>query len=154
MDSSKCKAQSKVRRVLLVTTAIVGALGSALLSAQDQGVKASNGWVKQPAAGETQTMAFVTIENPGMYEVNVVSARSDAAGKVELRDAAQSGQASREAIAFITVPAYGRVDMSPAGVHLLLLEMKRPIKEGDAVTLTLSTDSDITLTVAARVRTD
>jgi copper(I)-binding protein len=59
-----------------------------------------------------------------------------------------------QAVTFINVPAYGRVDMSPAGVHLVLLDMKRPIKEGDAVTLTLATDSDVTLTVAAQVRTD
>jgi copper(I)-binding protein len=143
-------------RRLVATSAItiVAALASVVPSAQDKGVNASNGWVKLPATGETQAMAFVTIENPGMYEVNVVSARSDAAGKVELRDAAQSGEASRKAITFITVPAYGRVDMSSVGVHLLLLDMKRPIKEGDALTLTLSTDSDITLTVAARVNKD
>jgi copper(I)-binding protein len=146
---------SRTRR-LVATSAItiVAALASVVPAAQDKGVNASNGWVKLPATGETQAMAFVTIENPGMYEVNVVSARSDAAGKVELRDAAQSGEASRKAITFITVPAYGRVDMSSVGVHLLLLDMKRPIKEGDAVTLTLSTDSDITLTVAAQVNKD
>jgi copper(I)-binding protein len=120
-------------------------LTSAVLAGQDKGVKASNAWVKLPAAGETGTMAFVTVENPGMYEANVTSAKADVAGKVEMREAGQ-------AVTFITVPAYGRVDMSPAGVHLALLELKQPIKEGDAVTLTLSTDSDITLTVAARVR--
>ena len=120
---------------------------SGFLTGQDKGVKASNGRVKLPAAGETQATAFVTVENGGMYEVNITSATSDAAGKVEMRDGGQ-------AVTFINVPAYGRVDMSPAGVHLVLLDMKRPIKEGDAVTLTLATDSDVTLTVAAQVRTD
>jgi len=120
---------------------------SGLLAGQDKGVKASNGRVKLPAAGETQATAFVTVENGGMYEVNITSATSDAAGKVEMRDGGQ-------AVTFINVPAYGRVDMSPAGVHLVLLDMKRPIKEGDAMTLTLATDSDVTLTVAAQVRTD
>jgi copper(I)-binding protein len=124
----------------------IAALCSAVLAAQDKGVKASNGWVKLPASGETQAMAFVTLENPGMYEVNITSARADAAGKVEMRDAGQ-------AVTFINVPAYGRVDMSPGAVHLVLLAVKQALKEGDAVTLTLATDSDITLTVAAQVRT-
>jgi copper(I)-binding protein len=128
----------------LVMAAVL-VVAPAVLTGQDKGVKASNGWVKVPGAGETNAMAFVTIENPGMYEVNITSATADAAGKVELHDASQ-------AVTFITVPAYGRVDMSPAGVHLMLLDMKRPIKEGDAVTLTLATDADITLTVAAQVR--
>jgi|SRR5215471_3873625 len=129
----------------LVIAAVL-VVAPAVLTGQDKGVKASNGWVKLPGSGETNAMAFVTVENPGMYEVNITSATADAAGKVELRDAGQ-------AVTFITVPAYGRVDMSPAAGHLVLLDMKRPIKEGDAVTLRLATDSDITLTVAAQVRT-
>jgi copper(I)-binding protein len=138
---------SGTSRGVVVWAIGIAALCSIVLAAQDKGVKASNGRVRLPAAGQTQATAFVTVENGGMYEVNITSATSDAGGKVEMRDGGQ-------AVTFINVPAYGRVDMSPAGVHLVLLDMKRPIKEGDAVTLTLATDSDITLTVAAQVRTD
>ena len=121
-------------------------MASVAVAGQDKGVRASNGWVKLPASGETQALAFVTIENPGMYEVNVTAATADAAGKVEMRDAGQ-------AVTFINVPAYGRIDMSPGGVHLVLLGLKHALKEGDTVTLTLATDSDMSLTVAAQVRT-
>jgi periplasmic copper chaperone A len=130
---------------LVMVAALV--VASAVLTGQDKGVKVSNGWVKVPGAGETNAMAFVSVENSGMYEVNITSAASDAAGKVEMRDAGQ-------AVTFINIPAYGRVDMSPGGVHLMLIGVKRPLKTGDAVTLTLATDSDITLTVAAQVRTE
>jgi len=116
-----------------------------MLNGQDRSVKASNGWVKQPAAGETEAMAFVTVENPGMYEINVTSAKADVAGKVELRDDGQT-------ITFITVPAYGRVDMAPKAVHLQLVGLKQPLKEGDTIALTLSTDVDVTLEASAIVR--
>jgi periplasmic copper chaperone A len=128
---------------LWIAVAVV--LASAVLNGQDRGVKASNGWVKLPAAGEIEAMAFVTIENPGMYEVNVTGAKSDAAGKVELRDGGQS-------VTFINVPPYGRVDMAPGGIHLLLIGLKQPLRGGDTVALVLSTDVDVTLTVSARVR--
>jgi copper(I)-binding protein len=134
---------SETRRWFAVAVVV---MASVAVAGQDKGVKASNGWVKLAASGEAQAMAFVTIENPGMYEVNVTSATADAAGKVEMRDAGQ-------AVTFINVPAYGRIDMSPGGVHLLLLDMKHALKEGDTVALTLATDSDMTLTVAAQVRT-
>ena len=119
-------------------------MATAVLAGQEKRVSASDGWLKLPAAGETQAMAFVTIENPGMYEVNVTSATADAAGKVDLRDAGKT-------VDFITVPAYGRTDMAPGGVYLLLRDLKRALKEGDTVTLTLSTDVDITLKVVATV---
>jgi periplasmic copper chaperone A len=127
----------------LVLTAVVAV--SALLAGQDKGVKASNGWVKVPGSGETEAMAFVTVENSGMYEINITSASADAAGKVELRDGGQ-------AVTFINVPAYGRVDMAMTGAHLRLIGLKRALKEGDMVALTLSTDMDVTLNVTATVR--
>jgi copper(I)-binding protein len=127
--------------IFLVAAATAG------LAGQDKRVTASDGWVKLPAPGETQAMAFVTIENPGMYEVNVTSATADAAGKVDLRDAGKT-------VDFITVPAYGRTDMAPGGAYLMVRDLKRTLKEGDTVTLTLSTDVDVTLKVAASVRKD
>jgi copper(I)-binding protein len=133
---------SSVRTLLglvFVTALTAGAL------AQEKKVAASSGWVKTPAAGETQAPAFVSIENPGMYEVNVTAASADAAAKVELRDGSK-------AVTFINVPAFGSVEMTSAGGHLHLIGLKRPLKEGDTVTLTLSTDVDVTLTVQASVR--
>jgi len=131
-----------MRRVATLLCLLV--LGPALL-AQEKKVAAADGWVKTPAAGDTQALAFVTIDNPGMYEVNVTSAMSDAAAKVELRDGSQ-------AVTFISVPAFGSLDMTPGGGHLLLTGLKRSLKDGDSVTLTLATDVDVTLTVRAVVR--
>jgi len=142
VPSSQCKVQSAAPFVAFATAVV---LACATLAGQDKGVKASNGWVKLPAPGETQAMAFVTVENPGMYEVNITSASADAAGKVELRDAAQT-------VTFINVPPYGRVDMAPASVHLMLIGVKRSLKEGDAVALKLTTDVDVVLEVNALVR--
>ena len=135
---------------------IAGMLAAAALIAaaapQPKRVAASSGWVKLPAAGETGAMAFVAIENPTMYEIYVVSATADAAGKVELRDGAQRGDARLKPVEFISVPAYASVDMKPESVHLMLLDLKRPLKEGDKVTLTLATDNAGSLEVAAIVR--
>jgi periplasmic copper chaperone A len=134
---------------MFVTKSVAAAaalvLASAVVAGQDKGVKASNGWVKLPASGGAQTMAFVTLENPAMYEINITSATADAAGNVELRDDGRS-------VTFINVPAYGRVDMSETGAHLLLNGLTKPLKNGDTVTLTLSTDMDVTLSVPAVVR--
>ena len=140
------------RRAACAVATMFVALAFAALAAQGKRVTASESRVRLPAAGETQAMAFVTIENPTMYGIYLVSATADAAGKVELRDGSQSGNARLKPVAFISVPAYDRIDMEPGGPHLLLLDLKRPLKEGDKVALTLSTDNAGTLEVSAIVR--
>ncbi len=137
---------------MLKFAGMFAALALTIAAAQPRRVAASSGWVKLPAAGETAAMAFVAIENPTMYEIYVTSATADAAGKVELRDGGQSGDARLKPVEFISAPAYGRVDMEPGGPHLLLLDLKRPLKEGDKIGLTIVTDNAGSLEVTAVVR--
>ena len=87
-----------------------------------------------------------------MYDIYITAATTDVAGKVELRDAGQSGEARLKPLEFITVPAYGSAYMSSNGVHLALLDLKRPLNAGDAVTLILKTDGGATLPVTAAVK--
>jgi copper(I)-binding protein len=136
---------------------IAWALGALLVStslpvAQGKRVAASESWVKLPAPGESGAMAFVAIENPTMYGIYVTSASSPSAGKVELRDGSQAGDARLKAVEFLSVAAYDRLDMSPGGPHLVLLDLKNPLKEGDRIALALVTDNAGTLEVTAVVR--
>jgi copper(I)-binding protein len=125
--------------------------GAAVLSAQ-KSISASNAWVKVPAAGETSAMAFVNIDNPTMYDVFFTSGTSNAAGKVELRDKSKGADPKAQAVEFITVPAYGSLTMDQNGVYVALLELKRPLKQGDMVSLTLSSQDGAKVDVMAAVR--
>jgi copper(I)-binding protein len=86
-----------------------------------------------------------------MYDIYVISASSDAAGTVQLRGPAAGGGAPA-AIKEAAVPAYDSLEMKPAGTHLWLTDLKRPLKPGDTITLVVVTDSGVTLQVQAEVR--
>jgi copper(I)-binding protein len=141
----------RISTVVLATMVGVATLSSmsGQVAAQAKVVAASEGWVKTPAAGETTAAAFALIRNPTMYDVFVTSASADVAGSVELRQAAPG--TSGKAVPQITVPAYESVRLGPAGLHLLLKDLKAPLKEGSTVNLTLTTDQGV-LKVAAVVR--
>jgi periplasmic copper chaperone A len=124
--------------------AILGVVGA---QAGQQAPKASSGWVKLPAAGGTSTEAYVVVENPGMYAIYLLTATSDVAGSVEIR---QTGKDA--ALEEVTVPAYGSIDMDAKGVHLLLKDLKKPLAEGDKVSLTVVTELGIKLQVDAVVK--
>lgn len=103
-----------------------------------------------PAAGATDTLAFVTVDNGTMYEIYIVGAETDVADAVELRQTDAGGKAS--VVKEVPVPSFDRLDMSAKGVHLRLAGLKKPLKAGDTVTLILLTDGGTALEVAASVK--
>lgn len=127
------------------------ALMATPLAAGQKPVTASKAWLKAPASGEAGTAAFLTVENPGMYDIYVTAATTDAAGMVQLR-APGAGGAPPAAIKEAVVPAYDSLEMKPGGTHLWLTDLKKPLKAGDTITITLTLDSGAALQVQAEVR--
>jgi copper(I)-binding protein len=121
-------------------------LGAASGSAQDDNPKASEGWVKLSSEGETSASAFALVQNPSMYDVYLVSAASEVAGKVELR------QGSDKEPKELMVAAYGKLTMKPDGAHVVLMDLKRPLEEGESIPITITTDSSLKIRFNAVVR--
>jgi len=86
-----------------------------------------------------------------MYDIYLISAATEVAAGVELRD---TDEGEAKTLREITVPAYGSVRMKADGVHLQLMDLERPLKEGETILLTLTTDGAIKLRVQAPVRVD
>jgi len=139
-------------RRLAIFLLFVAALAAPL--AAQKTLSASKAWVKAPAAGATSTTAFVVVDNPTMYDVYVMSAETDVAGSVTFQRTAASPDAKAEPVAQVTAPAYDSVELTPDGVHMLLSGLKNPLKPGDTVSLSLTTDNGIVLEVSAVVKND
>jgi periplasmic copper chaperone A len=91
------------------------------------------------------TSVYLTLNNPSMYDIYVMSATSDAAGKVEL----YSGE---KAVENLTVAAYGSLTLQAGGAFLRLSEMKRELKAGESVSVSIVTDGGVTIVAAATVK--
>ncbi len=116
-------------------------------------LSASGAWVREPVPGRTVTAAFVVIENPGAADLQIVGATCDAAGIVEMHEMVRSGDMMKMApVKSIAVPAKGKVELKPGGLHLMLFELNKPLKEGDTVNLTLTTDTGAKVQAAAAVK--
>lgn len=128
---------------------ILAALLVASLVEQQKVVSASKAWIKAPAAGDTTAVAFVVVDNPTMYDVYLVSASTDVAGKVQFQKVVGT---NTEVIEHLTAPAYDSIEFKPGGNQLLLLDLKRPLKPGEKVWITLATDGGTTIEAEAEVR--
>jgi periplasmic copper chaperone A len=135
---------------LAVLTAATPALDRGLVARTQPTIRVSQAWIEAPG-GSTEATAFVTIDNGTMYDVYIVGAETEAAAVIELHDTPQ-GASAPAAVKEVSVPAYGRLEMSRESVHLRLASIARPLKAGDDVTLVLYTDGGERLAVTATVK--
>jgi copper(I)-binding protein len=70
--------------------------------------------------------------------VRIVGGFSTAAAKVEIHEmTSDNGVMRMRAIPGIEVPAGQTLSLKPGGYHVMLIDLKQPIKAGDAVPITL-----------------
>lgn len=94
-------------------------------------------WVRPTAPGAKVGGAFMTLLG-GKEADRVVSASSPAAEAVELHThIMEGGIAKMRPVPAIDLPAGGRVELKPGGLHLMLINLKAPLKAGESIPLKL-----------------
>ncbi len=102
-------------------------------------VRIESGWVRQPPVATATTLAaYGTLVNTGARPVTLAGASSNAAASVSLHETMMHGTtAMMRGVDRLVVPAGGRVELAPGGMHLMLEQPKFAAKPGDRITITL-----------------
>jgi copper(I)-binding protein len=100
-------------------------------------VKVEDPWVRATVPAQTATGAFMRLS--ASSNLRLVDARSPVAGRVEIHDSQtdRNGIVRMRAISGMDLPAGGTVEFRPGGYHIMLMDLKRQMKVGDEVPLTL-----------------
>jgi len=105
--------------------------------------------------GAKVAAGYMTITNNGTAADRLVSASSPAAGKVEIHEMTMQGDVMKmhQLSGGLLVGAGKTISLAPGGYHLMLVELKAPLKKGDKVPVTLNFEKagkiDVTLDVQA-----
>lgn len=94
-------------------------------------------WVRGTVAQQKATGAFFQITHPAGGKL--VSATSPAAGVVEIHEMAMDGSTMkmRALPNGLDLPAGTPVELKPGGFHVMLMDLKAPLKAGESVDLSL-----------------
>lgn len=109
----------------------------------------TDAWVKAAPSG--MTAMFGMLKNSGSAPVTVTKAATDLAGMVQLHETVtENGVAKmREKAGGFVIPAGGMFELKPGGNHVMLMDLKKAVKAGDEVEVTLSLSDGSTLMVKA-----
>jgi copper(I)-binding protein len=96
-------------------------------------------WTRATPGGAKTGGGFLTIENKGSAPDKLVGVSADAAGKVEVHEMAMDGgvMKMRPVEGGLTIDPGKTVKLAPGGLHLMMTDLKSPLKQGDKLPVTL-----------------
>ena len=94
-------------------------------------------WVRGTVAQQKASGAFMQITSA--QGGRLVSVQSPAAGVAEVHEMAMDGNVMkmRAVDGGLELPAGKTVELKPGGFHVMLMDLKQPLKDGDRLPLTL-----------------
>ena len=133
--------------------ALATILGGAAAQTRPSELVVTNAWARQPLAPQNNSAVYLSLENTTSTPRAVVSVTAQVAEKAEMHETSMEGGLMKMTpVKEIVVPAKGKVEFTPGGYHIMLFGVKKPLKPGDVVNLTLKLDDHASIPVAATVR--
>ncbi len=125
-----------MRSALLVISLL--SLTTAAHGAESGTVKPSDAWARESLPGKDISAAYLTLTNVGNEADALVGASSEAAKSVELhRMTMTNGTMKMEHVPEITLPAGGKAELAPGGLHMMLFGLEHALEAGDHLQITL-----------------
>jgi copper(I)-binding protein len=123
-----------MRQIIML---VAGALLSLSAAAADPGVTVGDAWGRATAPGQDSgSVQFSITSNKA---AKLVAITSPAAGAVEIHSMAhEDGKMKMRAVESLALPAGKAVDLGKNGNHVMLLNLKQPLKAGDSIPLSLT----------------
>jgi copper(I)-binding protein len=122
-------------------------------TAQAQGILVNDAWIRGIPPSATTTAAFMTIQNTGPNEMVLKSASSEIAVIVQIHTMEQVGEIMKmKEVGELRVPAKGQTVLAPQGYHIMLIDLLKPITEGETIPLSLNFADGTIVSVDAVVR--
>jgi len=123
---------NRLSRTLLAAAIFAAAFASPAFAQ----VTLKDPWVRATVPGQKATGAFMQIS--AQAGARLVEVRSSVAGVAELHEMSMEGTTMKmRAVPGIDLPTGKAVELKPGGYHVMLMDLKQPLLEGQSVALTL-----------------
>lgn len=145
-------------RLLAAALAVLLTLSTAPGSADEPAAKLGAlrieaAWARPTAAAAANGAAYFTIHDEGTEPDRLIKAGSPAAGMVELHTHLVEGNVMRmRPVEAIEVHPGTPTVLQPGGLHVMLMGLKAPLKEGERMPLTLTFEKAGTVTIEVPIQ--
>ena len=114
--------------------ALGGGFATSVVHAQEVTIKEP--WVRGTVRGQKTTGAFMHLT--ATEAATLVSVESPVAGTVQIHEMKMENDVMKmRAIPRLDLPAGKAIELKPGGYHVMLMDLKQPLKKGEAVPISL-----------------
>ena len=136
----------------LAAIALSTVLPASAHEATSNGVTVAHPWARATPGGSTVGVAYLEIKTADGVTDRLVSAASPAAGRAELHTHIKDGEVMRmRHVDTIALKPGAALVFGPRGDHVMLMDLKAPLKAGDLIKLTLTFEKAGPIEVEATV---
>lgn len=116
-------------------------------------VSVENPFARAVPPGQPNSASFMTLVNTSDVDHSIKSASSPVAATVELHTHTNNnGVMEMRQVPQIDVPAKGRTELKPGGLHVMLIGLQQELKVGATAPITLTFEDGSTTTVDAPIQ--
>ncbi|MCL5997935.1 MAG: copper chaperone PCu(A)C [Chloroflexi bacterium] len=139
---------------VVVSAMLAGCAGAAPSSDQPSQITVKDAWARPVvASGDANGATYLIIENKGGPD-RLISVSGDVADMFEVQETKEiNGMMSMQEVeGGLEIPANMTVTLKPAGLHIMMMKIRRDVKPGDTFKLTLKFQSGLEIPVDVMVR--
>ena len=151
------------RWTLFLTVALMGLFACAPSGSPGPKIKIENAWARPAAAntmgnsgmsGSEMTGAtYFTLINEGNEEDALIGVTVAVAPRAEVHETRMQGDVAKMMpVPRVSIPARGRVEFKPLGLHVMMIGLTRDLKTGDTFNLTLQLEKSGKVNALVSVR--
>lgn len=119
-------------RMMVASLALVSLAAHAEVSVKDA-------WIRATVTEQKSTGAFMQLQSSN--DVQIVDIQTSVAGVAEIHEMKMDNNIMKmRPIPQLALPAGKAVELKPGGYHVMLMDLKTQIKEGDTVLMTLTVE--------------
>lgn len=139
-----------------VLTLLFSSVSSSLAANQDKReLTIETAWARMPIGSNNNSAAYMKITNPSAQPITILGASaSKVANNVELHKSYvdEQGVSRMAALDKLVIPANTTVELSPNGIHIMLIDLKKTFEEESKIEITLQIENGNPIKFQALVR--
>ncbi len=140
---------------ILIILTIMLSLSSAQINAADSKISVNNAWVQEAPPSAEVLAGYMDLQNQSPQSQILLGARSTDFKSVMLHQTVtKEGMAHMNHSPQIEIKAESTLQFSPGGYHLMLMNPKKQLRQGDQVKITLEFQGGLVFPVLFKVSKD